>query len=258
VSADRLRVATYNVRYSGVDEGRLAWEHRRGPVAATVRAHRPDALALQECWMGQLEDLRGRLPGYDWVAHPDDVGAHTPIGVRADRLAVEDSGAFGLAPGGERGVLGWDAALPRTVTVASLRDRRTDRRLTLASVHLDHRGPEARLEGARLVLERLPAGPAVVAGDCNCEPGSEPYRALTAELTDARAATARRAGPAETYVGFGGAGTGESAGDTPEPKRIDYLFVRGVAVDSYRTVSAGEAVPPSDHRLVLADLVPLG
>jgi len=244
VSADSLRLGTYNVRYSGLDEGALAWEQRREGVAAALREHRPDAVALQECWMGQLDDLRERLPGYDWVAHPDDVGAHTPIGYRPERLTVADTTAFGLAPGGQRGVLGWDAALPRTVTGATLLDDRTDRRLTLLSVHLDHRGERARLEGARLALERLPDGPAAVAGDCNCEPGSDPYRALTAELDDARPAAARRVGPEATYAGFG---------DDADRRRIDYLFVRGVEVAVYRTVDADP--PPSDHRLVLADLL---
>lgn len=242
MSSDPLRVGTYNVRYSGLDEGCLAWERRRDRVAATLREHRPDAVALQECWMGQLAELRERLPGYDWVAHPDDAGAHTPIGYRPDRLTLADSTAFGLAPGGQRGVLGWDAALPRTVTVATLRDDRTGRRLTLLSVHLDHRGERARLEGARLLLERLPDGPAVVAGDCNCEPGSDPYRALTAELDDARSVAARRVGPGATYAGFG---------DDADPRRIDYLFVRGYGVGEYRTVDGDRA---SDHRLVLAEL----
>lgn len=261
--ADGVRVATYNVRYSGLDDGSLAWEARRDAVAATVRELSPDAVALQECWMGQLGDLRERLPDYGWAAAPDDVGAHTPVGYRTDRVDCDAVDAFGVAPGGERGVLAWDAAVPRTVTRATLRVPGVERAVPVFSVHLDHRGERARLEGARLVRDRLPDGPVVVAGDCNCEPGSEPYRVLAAELDDSRAVAAGRSGPEATYVGFGGRGTGEPG--APEAKRIDYVFVRGFDVAAYRVVAPDDVgvslgddatLPPSDHLPVVVDLVP--
>jgi endonuclease/exonuclease/phosphatase family metal-dependent hydrolase len=254
---DPLRVATYNVRYANLDEGELVWERRRDGVGATLRGADPDVVALQECWMTQVEDLAGRLPGYGWVAHPDDNGEHTPIAYREDRLEVVDSGAFGVAPGGERGLPAWDANVPRTVTHATLRERASSREFALFSVHLDHQGERARTEGARLVLDRLPAGPAVVAGDYNCEPGSTPYGILAGDLDDAFEAAATRVGPAETYVGFGGVGTGEET--PPAPKRIDYAFVRGFEVAAYRTLAHdGDGHPPSDHRPVVVDLVPEG
>lgn len=277
-AADRFRVATYNVRYSGLDGGALAWDARRDGVAATIRAIAPDAVALQECWLGQLDDLRERLPGYGWAGVPDAAGEHTPVGYRTDRVALEAVDAFGVAPGGERGVAAWDADLPRTVTRATLRVPGVERAVPVFSVHLDHRGSEARLEGARLVVDRLPDGPVVVAGDCNCEPGSAPYRVLAAELDDARAVAADRSGPAATYVGFGGRAAGES--DAPEPRRIDHVFVRGFDVAAYRVVGSGDVgvsldgdadvppgdganpsasdgadLPPSDHRPVVVDLV---
>lgn len=261
--ADPLRLASYNLRYAGLDAGSLAWERRRDRIASIVESLAPDVLALQECWLDQLDDLRGRLPAYDWLTAPDASGEHTPIGYRPDRLTAVSSGGFGLAPGGERGVVGWDAELPRTATHATFRDARADhgspadRRFTCCSVHLDHRGERARVEGARLVRDRLPDGPAVVAGDCNAEPGSEPYRVFTtAGLTDARAVAETREGPDATYVGFDGRGGGEA--EPPDPRRIDYAFVRGFDVARYRVV-ADESPPErraSDHRAVCVDLRP--
>lgn len=251
-AVDRFRVVTYNVRYAGLDDGALAWDARRDAVAATVRALDPDAVALQECWLGQLDDLRERLAGYGWAAEPDAAGEHTPVGYRTDRLDLEAVEVFGVASGGERGVLAWDAAVPRTVTRATLRVPGVGEAVSVLSVHLDHRGSRARSEGARLVVDRLPAGPVVVAGDYNCEPGSEPYRVLAAELDDAAAVAAERSGPEATYVGFGGAAAGES--DAPEPGRIDHVFVRGFDVAAYRVVAPDD--PPSDHLPVVVDLVP--
>jgi endonuclease/exonuclease/phosphatase family metal-dependent hydrolase len=250
---DPLRVLSYNIRYAGLDTGRADWSERREAVAGVLRHHRPDLVTLQECWLEQLPDLRERL-SLSWVAHPDGNGEHTPIGYRPDRIEVLDEGAFGLAPDGERGVPAWDATYPRQVTHATVRDRATDRTFSLASVHLDHQGARAREKGAAMVLDRLPEGSAVVAGDCNCRPDEEPYRRLTAGLDDAHERATHVHGPAETYVGFGGDGTGET--DTPERRRLDYVFVRGFEVTAQTT--ATDVGPdwhhPSDHLPVVVDL----
>lgn len=255
-----LRVASYNVRYAGLDAGRLDWSVRRDGVASLVRDIDPDVLAVQEVWMDQLPDLRDRLPGYDWVAFPDRNGEHTPIAVRRRRVAVASAGAFGLAPGGDREVTAWDAAIPRTVTHATLRDRRAPappdadgRTVAVFSVHLDHAGERARLEGARLVRDRVPDGPVVVAGDLNCQTGSPPYEALTADLTDARLAAHERDGPDRTYVGFD---ADDGVSGDPAARRIDHVLVRGCAVERYRVVPHDADAPASDHFPVVADVIP--
>jgi endonuclease/exonuclease/phosphatase family metal-dependent hydrolase len=259
-----LRVLSYNLRYAGIDEGPIAWERRRERVASVIDDADPDLLALQECWLDQLDDLRERLPAYDWIGFADQTGEHTPIGYRRERLAVVEADAFGLAPDGERGVPGWDGEYPRTVTRARFRRKRsapTDddhsaatAEFTLFSIHLDNRGERARREGARTIRDRLPSGPVVVAGDCNCLPDSEPYETFTRELTDTARAARRRSGPAETYVGFGGAAVDEE--DDPTPRRLDYVFCRGVAVDAHCVLSHdGDPTDrPSDHRPVVVDV----
>ncbi|ERH11372.1 MAG: metal-dependent hydrolase [halophilic archaeon J07HB67] len=255
---DTLRVVTYNLRYAGLDDGPHAWDRRRDRVAAVLDATDPDVLALQECWYGQLDDLRARTD-HEWVAFPDDNGAHTPVGVDPERFDRVDADAFGIAPDGERGVLGWDAAYPRQATRVTLRDRVTRTTFPVVSVHLDHRGSTARREGARLVRDRLPDGPAVVAGDCNCTPDTEPYTVLATALSDSRRAATTVDGPEATYVGFGGHATDE---DGPaDPRRLDYVFTRGFETRRV-AVHAGDADGdddparrPSDHRPVAADLV---
>lgn len=251
-----LRLLSYNVRYATLDTGRLAWAERRDAVASTVRFHRPDAVAVQECWLGQLDDLRERLPAYDWVAHPDDNGEHTPVGYRPDRLDLRDSGAVTLHPEGERNVPGWDAAAPRQATHATLADRETGTGFTLFSVHLDHAGERAREAGAALLREELPDGPVAVLGDLNCAPGDPPYRTFDADLVDAREAADHVHGPRETYVGFGGEGGGED--DDPEPARLDYAFLRGFDVEAYGVAADVDAdwSHPSDHLPVVVDATP--
>jgi endonuclease/exonuclease/phosphatase family metal-dependent hydrolase len=259
---DPLRVASFNVRYAGIDDGGHAWERRRDAVAATVRFHRPDVLCLQECWLDTLEDLRDRLSAYAWVAHPNASGEHTPIGYRRDRLSVVGSGSFALSETPERrNSVGWDGTYPRLVTHATVEADAEpgvgpdlDGRLAVYSVHLDHEGERARREGVKLLSDRVPdpPTPAVVAGDFNCTPGSPPYERATADLVDAREAAPYRYGPAETYVGFGGEAPDSEAGR----RRIDYAFVRGVEVEGYGvpTPVDGDGHRPSDHRPVVVDL----
>jgi endonuclease/exonuclease/phosphatase family metal-dependent hydrolase len=261
-----LRVASYNVRYAGLDDGARAWPRRRDAVAATVRLHRPDVLCLQEVWQDQLPDLRERLPTYEWVAERNGRGEHTPIGYRPARVRPEPgtTGTFALAPDPAAiGESAWDAAVPRIATEARLRDRGTDRSFDLVNVHFDHRGRVARAESARLVRDRLGGAPALVVGDLNARPASGPYRLLTGHdggtgpLVDARRVAATPHGPGVTYVGFGGEGVEEGTDyDPSRDRRLDHVLARGVDVELYAVATDVDASwrHPSDHLPVVTDL----
>ncbi|WP_276257364.1 endonuclease/exonuclease/phosphatase family protein [Haloglomus litoreum] len=258
-----LRVMTYNVRYAALDDGPRAWEHRRDAVASTARVHRPDVLCLQEVWQDQLPDLRERLPGYEWAAERQRTGEHTPVGYLPDRLAVEGMDVFALAPDPEDiGTVAWDAAVPRVATEVRFRDRRGDATFDLVNVHFDHAGALARRESARLVRERLAGSRALLVGDLNARPASDPYRSLVGHpgpFADARLVAETRFGPGETFVGFAGEGVEDGTEFAPTTgKRIDYVLVRGFDVDLYATVADVDATwrHASDHLPVVADLRP--
>jgi endonuclease/exonuclease/phosphatase family metal-dependent hydrolase len=267
-----LRVVTYNVRYSGLDDGTLAWPNRVDGVAARLSSLDPDLVGLQECWLDMLDDLRERLP-FGWVAERDGSGEHTPVAYRADRFERVAGGRFQLSETpSDRGSVGWDAALPRVAHHATYRD--TDgRRVRHVNVHFDHAGETARLEGARLVsrwlADRAAASPVdavVVTGDLNCRPGSPPHALLTGTearrgetaavdavdgagntLRDAREDASEVVGPSSTYTGF----------EAPRPGRIlDHVFTAGARVRRYRVVpdrDGGER-SRSDHLPVVVDL----
>jgi endonuclease/exonuclease/phosphatase family metal-dependent hydrolase len=263
--SDSLRVMTYNVRYATLDDGPRAWPNRRDAVAATVRLHRPDVVCLQEVWQDQLPDLRERLPAYEWATERQRTGEHTPIGYRPDRLTVAGMDAFALAPDPKDvGAVGWDASVPRVATEATFRDRRTDEAFALVNAHFDHAGALARRESARLVRDRLDADRAMLVGDLNARPASDPYRSLVEHpgpFVDARQVAATRFGPAETYVGFDGEGIKEGTDRDPtRDKRIDYVLVRGFHVDLYATAADVDRTwrHPSDHLPVVTDLRPAG
>lgn len=255
-----LRACTFNVRYDAADD-RHSWDERRPRVLEAIADIDPDVLGCQEPLAHQYDDLRDGLERYEWHGvgrrDGDREGEFAPVAWRADRFERLEAGAFWLSETPSEPSVGWDAALPRVATWVCLRDREaepgeaaSDRRW-VCNTHLDHRGERARLEAARLLrrraTERLADDATVlVMGDCNCPPGSPPYRTLTAgPLEDARRAATDVRGPAGTFHGFDGE---DGVGD-----RIDYVFVpSSVDIREYRVLPPSDDGPRSDHLPVVA------
>lgn len=249
---DSRRAMTFNVRVA-VDEGREAWERRRDDVASVIRVHRPDVVGLQEPRERQLDDLRERLPAYEFVGdgrRGGQEGEFSPIGYRPNAVELVEWGTFWLSrTPDEAGSVGWDATYPRIVTWARFEgDGGT---VLVCNTHFDHGGAEARRESARLLRERAPelAGddPAVVMGDFNASEASKPYELLAETFADARdAAEHGHHGPGDTFHDFTG---------YPDAK-IDHVFVTdGVDVHTHAVLpDHWDGSYPSDHFPVLADL----
>ncbi len=257
---------SYNVRYDNPDESAHPWRHRRDQVASVVRFHGPDLVGLQEALHGQLDDLRSRLPGYEWLSagreRPESAGEYAAIGYDRDRFNLEAEGTLWLSETpDEAGSVGWDAQLPRLVRHARLREESTDVELFLFNTHFDHYGETARRESAGLLLDRIDDlaanEPVIVTGDFNCLAASAPYERLTGREKRSAGRTlrdthqvARRGhhGPTTTVTDFRNL--------VPE-RKIDHVFVssdvdpvlHGVCADTY-----GNGRYPSDHLPVLVEL----
>jgi endonuclease/exonuclease/phosphatase family metal-dependent hydrolase len=247
-------VLSYNVRYAEVDTGEDVWPKRRDGVASVIRFHDPDVVCLQEVWLGQLDDLRARLPGYEWVGREVHNGEHTPIGYRPERFSVAESATISLSETPERpDAIGWDGTIPRVTTTAVLEGRDADAAVRVVSTHFDHEHPTARRESARLLADRFAEGgegpdggddelPTLIAGDFNATPDDDPYRVLTdAGLLDVRRLAEAPHGPETTFNDFEAAQPG---------RRIDHVFVsEGVEIERFgvRTDLDSRGRYPSDH-----------
>lgn len=263
-AAAPLRVMSFNIRYNTPADKENAWQHRIQMVASMFRFHRADLVGVQEALRGQIADLEKQLPDYAWCGVGRDDGKargeFSAIFYRKDRFELLSQATFWLSPTPQLvGSKGWDAALPRIVTWAKFRDRATRVTFFHFNTHFDHRGEQARLESARLLVAEVArlAGqtPVVVTGDFNAVEDSAPYRALTSEasatekLQDARYLSAGgHHGPISTFNGF--------AALRPDYK-IDYVFVKsGIRVLQHGALAdqweGGRW--PSDHLPVLAEL----
>ena len=253
-----VRVCSFNIRYD-TPEDEHTWTDRRPHVLDAVETIDPDLIGCQEALAHQYDDLRAGLPAYDWHGigrrDGDREGEFVPIGWRRERFEPLETGAFWLSETPDEPSVGWDGDLPRVATWVRLCDREsnTDDRYWVCSVHLDHRGEQARLEAARLLRRRASARrhddeTVVVMGDCNCTAGSPPYRELTmGALADARTAAKTVSGPVGTFHGFDG-----NPGD-----RIDYVFVpAAIDVERCWTLPPRDAVPRSDHLPIVVEFAP--
>lgn len=195
---DPLRVLSFNIRYGTADDGVNSWLQRREHVTEMLRQRDLDLIGLQECLDFQLRQISAALPGYESYSlgrEADGGGEMCAILWRSERFELIDSGSFGLHPEGKLGEKAWDAALPRICSWVHLYDKLSNKGFWLYNAHFDHVGEQARLESAKLLLQRIGESfmvngaemPVLVTGDFNCTPQSEPASLLLSQLQDCHA-----------------------------------------------------------------------
>jgi len=209
----------------------------------------------------QIQDLDSALSDYAWIGKGRDDGAASgefvPIFFNKGAFLCLEQGHFWLsATPDQAGSRGWDAACNRMVTWGKFVDLRAWKEFYVFNTHFDHKGTEAQLESARLLLKRIPEivedeAPVLLMGDFNVTPDSEVYQILEGVdwLVDTRLTGQRPAyGPESTWSGFEQAGIGD--------KRIDYIFANsGWTVHSQTHLSdSWSGRFPSDHLPVLTVL----
>lgn len=175
-----LKLLSYNIRYIGApgDEGDFAWDARKEASIRMIRDVRPDVIGFQEPRRQQVAYLVEQLPEYGHIemgrdfGAKDDPGEHLMIMYLRERYELLDHGHYWLSETPDEVSQGWDGRCRRVTVWARLRDRATGREFCLFDTHLDHIGKTARLEGARLNVERMRsiAGkrtPQFIVGDMN-------------------------------------------------------------------------------------------
>lgn len=257
VQAQPFNAATYNLRLNLASDGPNAWPHRRDAVRALIRHHEIDLLGTQEGLIDQIEDLAA-MPGLARVGVGRDDGKrggeHAAIFFRTERFALLATGDFWLSPTPEVPGKGWDArCCNRLASWARLRDLANGRVFFAFSVHFDHEGVVARRESARLMMRKMReiAGeaPALLLGDLNATPESEPVQILLTGLRDARTLSQTPPyGPVGTFNGF--------KLDAPLLERIDYVLLSPQwRVLRYAALTdTVDARFPSDHLPVVTRL----
>jgi hypothetical protein len=225
-----LRVLSYNIHHGRGTDGVVDLER----IAGVIRDSAADVVLLQE-----VDDRTDRTDRIDQTA---ELGRFTGLHAEFGRQIDYQGGRYGQAilsrtPLEEPRVHVLPGDPDRETRIAfAVRTAVAGRSLVIVGTHLHHRDPAARLEQARAIEALdLGAGPAILGGDLNAVPGSEPLAALLASW---RSTTAE---PQPTFP----------AGSPT--RQIDFILYRAAGVldaGETRVLAEPEA---SDHRPILAE-----
>lgn len=209
----KVRWCTFNIRCIAAPDEKIgcSWEVRKDNVAQYVLDNNIDIVGMQEVTFKQLNDLRERLKGYDYVGvgrtDGKEKGEFTPVFFRADKYEPLEKGNFWLSETPDvPGSKGWDAALERVASYVKLKDKATGKIFMAINTHYDHIGVQARKESAKLIMSKIKSivgdRPAVVTGDFNITEDNEAYSTMVNsefKMNDAYHMTARHTGAPYTF-----------------------------------------------------------
>lgn len=258
----KINVMTFNIRLDTESDSLNSWKYRKENVAKTVLLNNVDILGTQEVLHNQLVDLENSLSDFTSIGvgrdDGEEKGEYSAIFYNTKKFKEDGSGYFWLSETPMMaGSKGWDAACIRIATWVRLKEISTGKIFFVLNTHFDHLGKVARIESAKLILEKIDLYtkkkklPVILTGDFNAAPTSDVIKILTDKsnsqsLTDSRLISPVVNGPEWSFHNFG---------KLPLKQRelIDYVFVKNnVKVLSYEMIDGTKTSKfSSDHNALL-------
>ncbi|MFK7811686.1 MAG: endonuclease/exonuclease/phosphatase family protein, partial [Maribacter sp.] len=223
-----------------------------------LKKHNPQFIGMQEVLFRQLEYLNESLTNYTYIGVGRDDGKQkgefSPILYDATKYELLESNTFWLSKTPDKISVGWDAAMERICSYGLFLNKNTKKKLWVFNTHFDHIGVKARKKSVKLILKKIKQLntqklPVALMGDFNLIPEEKPIQLLQKKMNDGLTiAKSPLEGPKGTFNGFDV--------DDPMERRIDYIFTKGFAVESYLHIDErlenGKHI--SDHLPVLTTL----
>ncbi len=181
--SENIKIVTFNIRccYSAVD-GVNAFVHRAGLVLDKIGAEKPDVVCFQEVTSPHVSLLRRSLNDYTVIYNGrmeafNDEGLCIMVRDGVELLSHE---FFWLSPTPKIPASRFtedQSVCPRIATTTML--RKGKKVFFVYNAHLDHVGAKARIDGSKLLLNRVNEDsntyglPVFIMGDFNAMPESE-------------------------------------------------------------------------------------
>lgn len=243
----QIKMMSYNLRcISPTDWGKKAWFYRANLVIDDIENEKPGIIGFQESTKWHYKYLVDTLKGYDSVIQYRDEAFNSegcPIFYNTSLYELVDKGSFWLSETPEVMSKSWGAQYNRVCSYVILTDKASGEDFVVFNTHLSHVSDEARINGIKVVLDKIAefgSLPAVIMGDFNALEGSVTYNSVTENFLDAKK-VAEKTSDSHTYQNWG----------NPEKfQRIDYFMVSktGFKINSYDVLSAvHDGVYSSDH-----------
>ena len=245
--SDEITIMSTNVRcYSPEDLFEKSWFYRAPLIIDDINQIKPDIIGFQEVTFVHYDYLKNAMPDYDSeIMYRDDfiLSEGCPIFYRTDKYEKIDSGSFWLSETPDVMSKSWGAAHYRVCTYVILKDIDTAKEFVVFNTHLDHVSDEARIEGIKVVLDKIEEFggiPAFLMGDLNAEPDSETIISTKDAFDDAHD-IALTADDGATYHKWG---------TRMDRERIDYIMISkgSCTVSEYRVHNnSHNGIFSSDH-----------
>ena len=247
--SDEITIMSTNVRcYAPDDMFKKSWFYRADLIVEDINSVKPDIIGFQEVTFMHYDFLKKAMPDYDSeISYRDDwvLSEGCPIFYRTDKYEKLDSGSFWLSETPDVMSKGWGAAHYRIATYMILRDKATGEDFVVFNTHLDHVSEEARINGIKVVLDKIREFnniPAFLMGDLNAYPDENTIISTHESFDDAHV-IAEEKDEGATFHKWG-------TNPNDNNKRIDYIMIsKGSAtVSEYRIVdNCHDGVYSSDH-----------
>lgn len=244
---EEITIMSANVRcYAPDDLFKKSWFYRADLIRNNIDDVKPDIIGFQEVtWMhyGYLQDI---MRGYDSVIMYRDnfiLSEGCPIFYRTDKFELIDKNSFWLSETPEVMSKDWNSACYRVCSYVKLRQLNTNKEFVVFNTHLDHVSDEARINGIKVVLDKineLGDVPAYLMGDLNAKPNSKTLKSVYEFFED---------GQVVADITTDGA-TYQKWGEKLNSERIDYIVasIGETNIYEYGIVDTlYDGVYPSDH-----------
>lgn len=244
---EQIKMMSYNLRcISPTDFGKKAWFYRADLVIKDIEEQKPGIIGFQEATKWHYSYLVDCLKGYDSIITYRDEAFNSegcPIFYNTELYTLVDKGSFWLSETPDVMSKSWGAQFNRVCSFVILTDNATNENFVVFNTHLSHVSDEARINGIKVVLDKIKefgGYPAVIMGDFNALEGSETYNSVTENFLDAQK-IAPVTSDLHTYQNWG---------NEASFKRIDYFMVSktGFKINSYNVLSGvRDGIYTSDH-----------
>lgn len=217
-----MTVMSTNVRYIAPEDlFTKSWFYRSDLIAEDIEGVHPDIIGFQEATFVHYGYLQKIMKGYDSeMAYRDNfvLSEGCPIFWRTDRFEKLDSGSFWLSETPEVMSKDWGSEHYRICVYVRLRDLETGKEFAVFNTHLDHTSDLARINGIKVVLDKIKEFgniPAYLMGDLNAKEDSETIQSTKDSFDDAKLISPITEDTA-TFHGWG---------EAQDPRRIDYIMI---------------------------------
>ena len=251
-----ITVMSYNVRcFTLGDVGNKSWGVRKKYVAKVIENADPDVIGFQEVMDVHEEFFKEKLKGYSFnVAYREEhlFREGVAIAYKTDKFTLEEEGMFWLSETPEKMSKDWGSNSFRVADYVVLTEKKSGKKFTFFSTHLDNKGDSARKKQLEVVMNKadeVAQGQVIILGDMNDFEDSEMYQAAVNKYDDALLTAENvSVGTGATYQGYG---------EGLDHERIDYCFVtKGMKITDFKVdTSTFDGIYPSDHFPLIVKVV---